>query len=125
MGIKKRMRKGLISAAALIFFCAATGRAGAYTYTYGNGTGYLIRVTAQFYDDADKTCELEANGSYIILSKFLLKSWIAEVLLDNQWQQILNMTCDLLPGNHTFSIYVDEKKHPDGTADRTWNALIK
>jgi hypothetical protein len=35
------------------------------------------------------------------------------------------MTCDLLPGNHTFSIYFDEKKDPGGVVARTWNALIK
>ncbi|MGD0237752.1 MAG: hypothetical protein ABSC55_24885 [Syntrophorhabdales bacterium] len=101
------------------------GIADAYTYTYNNGTGYPIKVTAQLYDDADKTGELEANGSYTISSKFLLKSWTAEVFLNNKWQQILNMTCDLLPGNHTFSIYVDEKGDPDGVVTRIWNALIK
>ncbi len=119
------MERGIVVAALLILFWAAMGNVYAYTYTYNNGTGYPIKVTAQLYDDADKTGELEANGSYTISSKFLLKSWTAEVFLNNKWQQILNMTCDLLPGNHTFSIYVDEKKDPDGVVTRTWNALIK
>ena len=120
------MKRGVFATALLILLCAAAvGNAHAYTYTYSNGTGYLIKVTAQLYDDADQTGELEANGSYIISSKFLLKSWTADVFLDDKWQQVLNMTCDLLPGNHAFSIYFDEKKNPDGTVTRTWNALIK
>ena len=117
------MKKQVLFAALLVFVW--TGMAGAYTYTYNNGTGYRIRVIAQLYDDADQTGELEANGSYAISSKSLLKSWTADVFLNNKWQQVLNMTCDLLPGNHTFSIYFDEKKDPGGTVTRTWNALIK
>ncbi len=120
---KSVMKKQVLFAALLVFVW--TGMAGAYTYTYNNGTGYPVKVTAQLYDDADQTGELEANGSYTISSKFLLKSWTAEVFLDNKWEQVLNMTCDLLPGNHTFSIYFDEKKDPGGTVTRTWNALIK
>ena len=111
--------------AAIILVCALIGDAHAYTYTYNNGTDYRIRVTVELYDDADKTGELQTKGSYIISSKALLKNWNAEVFLDEKWQQVLTMTCDLLPGNHTFTIYMDEKKEPDGTVTRTWNALIK
>jgi hypothetical protein len=117
------MKKQVLLAALLVVVW--TVMAGAYTYTYNNGTGYRIKVTAQLYDDADQTGELEANGSYVISSKFLLKSWTAEVFLDNKWEQVLNMTCDLLPGNHTFSIYFDESKDSGGTVTRIWNALIK
>ena len=121
------LQKWIVGVAAFIVFCAAVGDAYAYTYTYtyNNGTGYPIKVVVQLYDDADKTAELKANGSYVISSKSLLKSWTADAFLDNKWQQILNMTCDLLPGNHTFSIYVDEKRDPDGVVTRVWNALIK
>ncbi|HME44863.1 MAG TPA: hypothetical protein VKF36_17360 [Syntrophorhabdales bacterium] len=115
----------IVIAALIILVCAVVGDAHAYTYTYTNGTGYLVKVTAQLYDDADKTAELKANGSYTISSKSLLKSWVAEVFLADTWQQVLNMTCDLLPGDHTFSIYVDEKKDTNGVLIRTWNALIK
>jgi hypothetical protein len=118
-------QKWIVSVAALILFLAAIENLHAYTYTYSNGTGYPVKVIAQLYDDADQTGELKANGSYAISSKSLLKSWTAEVFLDNKWQQVLNMTCDLLPGNHTFSIYFDEKKDPGGVVARTWNALIK
>ena len=168
------MKRWIIVAALLILFGGTIGDGYAFTYTYNNGTGYPVKVTAQLYDDADnpdlhssgdrggseepiaehpvrtqaysevrrgerrsdnegihlkanrdQTGELEANGSYVISSKFLLKSWTADVFLDNKWEQVLNMTCDLLPGNHTFSIYFDEKKDPGGTVTRTWNALIK
>jgi hypothetical protein len=119
------MKKGAVVATLLILFCAGVGNTYTYTYTYSNGTGYPVKVIAQLYDDADQTGELKANGSYAISSKSLLKSWTAEVFLDNKWQQVLNMTCDLLPGNHTFSIYFDEKKDPGGVVARTWNALIK
>jgi hypothetical protein len=115
----------IVSVAALILFCATMGNIHAYTYTYNNGTGHPVKVTAQLYEDADQTGELKANGSYTISSKSLLKSWTAEAFLDNEWRQVLNMTCDLLPGDHTFSIYFDEKKDPGGVVTRTWNALIK
>jgi hypothetical protein len=119
------LQKLIVGVAALILFWATIGNVYAYTYTYNNGTGYPVRVSAQLYDDADRTGELKANGSYVISSKSLLKSWTAEVFLESSWQQVLNMTCDLLPGNHTFSIYFDEKKDPGGAVIRTWNALIK
>ncbi len=119
------LEKWIACLAAVVLFWALAGNAYAFTYTYSNGTSYPIRVSAQLYDDADKVGELEANGTYTISSKSLLKSWSADALIENRWQQVLNMTCDLLPGNHAFSIYVDEKKNPDGTATRTWNALIK
>jgi hypothetical protein len=68
---------------------------------------------------------LQAKGSYAISSKSLLKSWTADAFIENKWQQVLNMTCDLLPGNHTFSIYFDENKNPAGHITQIWNALIK
>ena len=119
------IRIGIVVGLLLILFCAAIGDIHAYTYTYNNGTAYPVRVTAQLYEDTDKTGELQAKGTYTISSKSLLKSWTGEVFLDDKWQQILSMTCDLLPGNHTFSIYMDEKKEPDGAVIRNWNALIK
>ena len=119
------LRKYIVVAALIILLSAAGGNVYAYTYTYTNGTGYPVKVTVQLYDDTDKTAELQANGSYTISSKSLLKSWVAEVFLEDRWQEVLNMTCDLLPGDHTFSIYVDEKKDTDGVLIRTWNALIR
>jgi hypothetical protein len=120
------VQKGIVGVAALlIFLCAVIGNVCAYTYTYSNKTGHLIKVIVQLYDDADKTGQIEANESYTVSTKSLLKSWIAEVFLENRWQEILNMTCDLLPGNQTFSIYVDEVKDGNGIVKRTWNALNK
>jgi hypothetical protein len=119
------MKRGIVVVAALVFLFSAMGNVYAYTYTFSNGTDYLIKVAAQLYEDTDKPAELQAKGVYTISSKSLLKSWTAEVFLDDKWQRVLNMTCDLLPGNHTFSIYVDEKKEPDGEVTRTWNTLIK
>ncbi|HVN24078.1 MAG TPA: hypothetical protein VMT71_08900 [Syntrophorhabdales bacterium] len=119
------MRRTIVLAALTVLLFAAIGDAHAFTYTYNNQTKYPVRVTAQLYDDADKTGELQANGSYVFSSKSLLKSWSAEALVDNEWQQVLNMTCDLLPGNHTFSIYFDETTDANGKATRIWNALIK
>jgi hypothetical protein len=118
------MKKIFVATVLLILFCAM-GNAHAYTYTYNNGTDYPVRVTAQLYDDADKSGELEAHGSWVVSSKSLLKSWTADALIDNSWQQILNMTCDLLPGDHRFSIYFDENKEADGRVMRSWNANIK
>ena len=127
-GIRREFgrRRGIVIMAALVLFCATMGNVFAYTYTYHNQTGYLIRVTVRLYDDdRDKTGQINPTESYTISSRFLLRSWTAEVFLKKRWQQILNMTCDLLPGNHSFSIYVDETKDPSGIVTRTWNALIK
>ena len=118
------MRKGIV-VVAIIFLYVTMGSVNAYTYTYSNRSGHPIKVIVQLYDDVDKTGQIEANESYTVSTKSLLKSWIAEVFLENRWQQILNMTCDLLPGNQTFSIYVDEVKDPSGIITRTWNALNK
>jgi hypothetical protein len=117
------MRREMIVLVALILFFAGTGDLSAYTYIYSNRTGYPIKVTVQLYDDADKTGRIEADALYTISTRFLLKSWIAEVFLDNQWQQVLNLTCDFLPGNHTFTIYVNEVKGPDGKVNRDWYAI--
>jgi hypothetical protein len=120
------MRKGLVVTAAILFVCVAAGNLGAYTYTYSNRTGYLIRVTVRLYDDgSQKREQMEPNVSFTVSSKSLLKSWTADAYLDNDWHQVLDMTCDLLPGNQTFSIYVDEKKDSSGTITRAWNALNK
>ena len=119
------MNRVMSVAVLLLLLCAVVSNAFAYTYTYTNGTSYKVRVFVQLYDDADKTAEIEPNGSYVISSTSLLKSWTAEAFLEDSWQRVLDMTCDLLPGNHTFSIYFDEKNDPAGKVMRTWNALIK
>jgi hypothetical protein len=119
------MRNGMIILAAIILFCAGTGDAYAYTYIYHNRTGHLIRISVQLYDDVDKTGQIEANKSYAISTKSLLKSWTAEAFLNNKWQQILNLTCDFLPFNHTFSIYVSEAKASNSTVKRSWYAINK
>ena len=117
------MKTGMIVLVTLFFLFVGTGDLYAYTYTYNNRTGYLIRVTVKFYDDADKTGQIQANESLAFSTLFLLKSWVVEVILDNRWQEVLNLTCDMLPGNHTFSIYVTEVKDLNGTVSRSWYAI--
>lgn len=114
---------GMIILAAIILFCAGMEDVYAYTYTYHNRTGYLIRVSVQLYHDADKIGQIEANKSYAISTAFFLKSWTAEAFLDNEWQQVLNLTCDFLPGNHTFSIYASEVQDANGVVSRSWIAI--
>jgi len=109
----------------LLTLCVTLQSASAFTYTYGNGTPCRVKVTVHLYDGTDRIGELEANGSYTISSEALLKSWSAEAFTDNEWKQVVSMTCDLLPGNHTFSIYFDETKDVSGQVTRIWNALIK
>lgn len=120
------MKRGLVIVTSFVLLCAAAANLGAYTYTYSNRTGYLIKVTVRLYDeDAEKTGQIEAEASYTVSSNSLLKSWTADAYLNNEWQQILDMTCDLLPGNQIFSIYVDERKDSSGTISRSWNAFNK
>ena len=114
---------GLI--AAILFLCAAVEGLDAYTYTYRNATGYRLRVTVLLYDEVEKTGQIEPDASFTVSSTSLLKSWTADVFQDKEWRQILDMTCDLLPGNQTFSIYVEEKKDSDGAITRAWNVLNK
>ncbi len=109
----------------IVLVCAVAVSASAYTYTYKNTTNFRVRVNVQLYDDTAQKGELAPDASHVISSKALIKSWTAEALLDNKWQQVLNMTCDLLPGDHTFSIYFDEQKDPAGAVNRFWNAIIK
>lgn len=117
------MRTGTVILTAIILYCTMTGGLYAYTYSYTNTTGYVVRVTVRLYDDADKTNEMKANASYAVLTDSLLKSWTAEVFFDGRWQQVLNLTCDFLPGNHTFIIQVEEKKNSSGPADHNWYAV--
>jgi len=117
------IRNGVVVLAAVFILCVGTANLSAYTYTYYNRTGYDIRFKVELYDDGDKTIHIGANDSRAITTKSLLKSWIAEVFLDNQWNQILNLTCDFLPGDHTFSIYVKEKKSNKGALSQDWNVI--
>lgn len=120
---KDTIRSGVIVLAAVFILCVGTADLSAYTYTYYNRTGYGIRLKAELYDGGAKTIHIKANDSQAITSKSLLKSWIAEFFLDNQWNQILNLTCDFLPGDHTFSIYVKEKKSNNGVLSQDWNVI--
>jgi hypothetical protein len=119
------MTKRLSILAALIFFCVGMGRLYGYTYTYNNRTAYPVRLIVQLYEEADRSGEMGTSKSYAFATKALLKSWIAEAFLENKWQQVLDMTCDLLPGDHSFFIYVNESKDPNGATNRSWNAIIE
>jgi len=119
------MTRRIAILAALIFICTGMCHVYGYTYTYNNKTGYPVRVIVQLYDEASRSSEIKANECYTFSTKALLKSWVAEASIENKWQRVLDMTCDLLPGNHTFFIYVDEASGPDDAANRSWNAIIK
>jgi len=114
------MKKGIIVLVTLTLFIAGIQNLYAYTYTYNNRVPYLIKVILEVYNGEDRTNQIEPNGSYDFSTDLLLKSWRAEVFLDNQWQQILHLTCDFLPGNHSFSIHVDETRDQRGTVTRNW-----
>ncbi len=120
---KDIIRRGMIVLTAVFILCVGVADVSAYTYTYYNRTGYGIKLKVELYDDGDKTIHIEANGSQAITTKFLLKSWIAEVFLDNKCNQILHLTCDFLPGDHTFSIFVKEMKGSKGESSQSWNVI--
>ena len=114
------MRKGIIVLMTLALFIAGMRDIYAYTYTYSNRTGYLIKIIVEVYNGEERTSEIEPNGSYSFSTDLLLKSWKAEAFLDNQWQQTLHLTCDFLPGSYSFSVHVDETRDLDGTVTRNW-----
>jgi hypothetical protein len=114
------MRKGIIVLVTLTLFMTGVKDLYAYTYTYHNKTCYLIKVIVEVYNGEDKTIQVEPNGFFSFSTDLLLKSWRAEAFLDNQWQRILHLTCDFLPGSHSFSVRVDETRDPDGTVTRNW-----
>ena len=120
---KDTKRKKLIFLVALFIAILTAGDLFAYTYIYNNRTDYGIRLTVGLYDDGDKIIHIEANNSATITTKFLLKSWIAEVLIGSKWDQVLHLTCDFLPGDHTFSIYVKEVKNNEGELSQNWNVI--
>ncbi len=119
--------KRLISlvAASFFLFLGSTGLLFAYTYTFRNETAYPLRVTIELYDEGAKAERIAPEKTYEVSSQSLLKSWKADAFLDGQWQQVLYLTCDLLPGNHGFSITVEETPGAGGTVNRSWSALYK
>jgi hypothetical protein len=107
----------------IALLCAGVHGLCAYTYTYNNKTDLLLRIDVKLYDDADKSGEIAANRSHSVSTKFLIRSWSIEVFLDGKWQQALELTCDLLPGDHTFSIYVKEIREGDGGTKQDWYVI--
>ena len=115
------MKKGIIIVAALLLLVAgAVGELYAYTYTFHNRTGCLIRLIVEVYDGEDRMSQIEAQRSFSFSTGLLLKSWVVEAFLDNRWEQVMHNTCDLLPGNHTFSVHADETEEPGGRVPRNW-----
>jgi len=120
------MKKGIIIVAALYLFIAgAAEELYAYTYTFHNRTGHFIKVIVEVYDEEDRVSEIETQGSYSVSTGLLLKSWKVEVFLDNRWEQVMHNTCDLLPGNHAFSVHADETKGPAGRVERNWYSTYR
>lgn len=117
------MRRAGIILVALVLLGAATHAACAYTYTYHNKTDHLIKIDVQLYGDANRVAEIGPNQSYAISTTFLIKSWTVAVFLDNRWQQALELTCDLLPGDHTFSIHVKEIRGGDRKIRQDWYVI--
>jgi hypothetical protein len=117
------MQRGVIVLSALLIICVGAADLFAYTYTYDNRTNYDIRLTVELYDDSDKSIQVKALGSKVLVTQFLLKSWIVEVFLNNRWNRVLHLTCDVLPGDHVFSIYVREVKNERGELSQNWNVI--
>ena len=113
------MRRAGIVALMLVLLCTVTHAARAYTYTYHNKTDYAVRIDVWLYDEAHRVAQIAPGQSQSISTKFLIKSWAVDVLADNGWKQALELTCDLLPGDHTFSIYVKEV----GEGKRDWYVI--
>jgi hypothetical protein len=120
---KTSLSKSLILLAGIIIFSARAGALHGYTYTYHNRTDYPIRVNIQLYGDADQSGLTENRRPYTVSTGLLLKSWSAEVLIDATWRLILHLTCDFLPGNQVFTLFVQETSGPDGTVIRSWSAI--
>ena len=110
------------------FFCClpaillfgVTQLAHAYTYTYKNKTDHRIRVNVRLYEEGDRVYEIEAQGSCQVSTHSLLKNWTVDLFLENSWRQVLELNCDMFPGDHPFSIYVKEIRGPDGALERKW-----
>jgi hypothetical protein len=109
--------------AAVVLLGTVAGDCYAYTYRFINGSPYPISVTVRLYDGTARTAELAPNTAHSVTTDALLQDWEAKALLDNAWQQVLHLTCDFLPGNHTFSVRVTETAQPGGTVDRHWQAV--
>ncbi len=117
------MRRGAIILGALLIICTGAVNLFAYMYTYDNRTDYDIRLTVELYDDSDKIIQVKALDSQVLVTQFLLKSWIVEVFLNDKWNRVLHLTCDVLPGDHVFSIYVREVKNERGELSQSWNVI--
>ena len=119
-GLIKMTRRTVLLLSAILLLFGGAELAHAYTYTYNNKTAHRIRVSVRLYDEADRICEIEAGGSCEISTKALLKSWGLEAFLDNSWRLPQEMTCDMLPGDHPYSIHLNEVRTPDGKAGLEW-----
>lgn len=108
----------LLIAAILIFGIAQVAHT--YTYTYKNKTDHRIRVSVRLYEEGDRNCEIEPQGSCRVSTRSLLKNWTVDVFLEDSWRPVLELNCDMLPGDHPFSIYAKEIRGPDGALERKW-----
>lgn len=113
------MRRAGLIVAMFVLLTAGVRTSCAYTYTYCNETDLLVRIDIQLYDDVNKGAEIAPRGSHSLSTRSLIKSWTVDAFLDNRWQQALELTCDLLPGDHRFSIYVKEI----GEGKRDWYVI--
>jgi hypothetical protein len=120
---KTRLIAALFLTTAL-FLCASASSLPAYTYTYCDETDHSLKVTIRFYDEPDRTALIEPKGCHVVPAESLLKSWSVETLFHGIWKEVLELTCDLLPGDYTFSIHIDEIRGSEGAARQTWNALV-
>ncbi len=112
--------KKTIALLAVILLLGVAQSVHAYTYTYSNRTDHRIRVIVRLYEEGERSCEIDAGGSCEVSTRALLKSWGVEVFLENSWRLGQEMTCDMLPGDHPFSIYLNEVRAPDGASALKW-----
>lgn len=111
-----------LAAVTVILVCTASDLL-AFTYTFQNQTGYPIKVMVEVYNGEDRTSRIEAGRSYSFSTDLLLKSWTTEAFIDQRWERILHLTCDLLPGNHAFSVHVNETKDRSGIVKLEWYTM--
>jgi|GEM_PF-2976495 hypothetical protein len=124
VGDKSGTKKWRSAAAAvlLLFAQGALSDLGAFDYAFHNRTDYLVSVAVRFYDGEERTLEMEAKKSRRISAPLLLKNWTAQAYFVDHWETVLELTCDFLPMNHAFSLFVDEGAGRRGNPRGLWYA---
>jgi hypothetical protein len=116
--------KRITCCAALIVLLLVPSLQGAasYTYTFKNESGIPVRVTVELYDDPSRQNRLEPGTAWSFSAPSLLRHWKVDAHLHNEWQEVLFLTCDVLPGDQTFTIVVGQATDEKGRNTLYWTA---